>query len=149
MMTDITDDYDRLRSLYYLNSDLFLFTIATDHPTSVEDAEYFFEHHVCDFPGKRILVCLNDHCREQPQVIKNLPGHWKEEGPFELVEEKEARRLVQLTNSLAYLKCPGTSSADDIKSMLMEVSQALLKPRLWLKAVKFPISRRKSKGRIY
>lgn len=129
MMTDL-DDYDLMRRLSYQGTNLFLFTISADHASTITDVRERWIKTVYSCHGhpearKSILVCLNDHCRTDPEALKELRKLSGEKNA-ELVDNNDAARLAEELDALAYLTCEGTSRPADIHQMVMEVRCPIL-----------------------
>jgi hypothetical protein len=140
--TDMTD-YERLRvSVLYDNTDLFMFCMATEYANTLQDLKSYWipevESRLNKKPSTRsILVRLNDHVREDPAALETVPnaGWGAKYMPIEertlenyymqgveFIDHEEAGKLAKEMGALKYIVCKGTSSDEDIRDMMREVS---------------------------
>jgi hypothetical protein len=147
------DGYKNTRNhLLYNNTDLFLFCIATEYAHSLEDLMVYWIPEIELRPDKKptartILMCLNDHVRNDAEALKTVPNQWGQKDRItalqslsissskstgnnvhglKFVDHEKAEKVAKEMGALKYIVCKGTSSNEDIQAMVKEVSLHLM-----------------------
>ncbi|KAI1125242.1 P-loop containing nucleoside triphosphate hydrolase protein [Nemania abortiva] len=120
-----SEDYDRLRAIFYPNTDLVLICFQIDNPDSLDNIEEKWIKEVLHFCPKvpYILIGLRKDLRFDPETLEDLQKTGQR--PVSPEEGEDMRRKI---GALSYIECSAKTS-EGIDEVFNAVARAVLPPR--------------------
>jgi small GTP-binding protein len=116
------EDFDRLRSLSYNDTDIVLVVFAVDNPTSLSNIKAKWvpevEHHCEGTPF--VLVGTKGDLRNDPKTIEKLKARNQE-----LVSVEAAKEMSAAMNAVMYMECSALTG-DGVKEIFAQALKVVL-----------------------
>ncbi|XP_028818842.1 rho-related GTP-binding protein RhoG-like [Denticeps clupeoides] len=118
------EEYDRLRTLSYPQTNVFVICFSISSPTSYENVKHKWHpevtHHCPSVPI--LLVGTKKDLRNDPEVLKMLKDRNQA-----VITQQQGSALAKQIQAIKYLECSALSQ-EGIKEVFMEAVRAFLNP---------------------